>query len=264
MTDIFAAFMNRPNLRVLEADGMRLVEDWARYGDVADILIVDAFDGEDAVPSALTCEGSPFLSGANRILHPEHGMLLMNIHSGPKMSIPSKLKRAFSGMPDPGFEPSSMEGREISRIAGLLRDALLKCNDQKGGVAFTVACRRQQNITLAAARGFPLRVPHKPEAQTGHTNPLSEAGTFPGGIGKGSVEQPHAGEADGYPDWDAGAAEVTRGENVRASGLVNGVAGDPDLARRMRDAAARVGAAAGFKFDAGVRAAAFLTALEAL
>jgi hypothetical protein len=52
----------RPGLRLHNADGIELVAEWAREGQQVDLVIIDAFDGQDNVPPALTAEGIAFIS----------------------------------------------------------------------------------------------------------------------------------------------------------------------------------------------------------
>ena len=72
---------NPPRLRVHAADGAAFVAAAAAaQGAPYDLAVIDAFDGDDAVPPALTQPA--FLRALAAALHPARGVALMNVHGG--------------------------------------------------------------------------------------------------------------------------------------------------------------------------------------
>lgn len=149
-------------LTVYEADGEAFVEALGRRESTKDcskrqyydLVFVDAFDGEDAVPTKLWRRNGPFLTFLSQLLHPKHGTVVVNLHTDAPP--PSILEKA-SGQYGPGFDPSSPQGRKIQEACWAYRDALISPatgTGASGGMAFTVAVPSQGNISLVASRGF--------------------------------------------------------------------------------------------------------------
>lgn len=79
-------------MTVYEADGEAFVEDRGRRESAKerqyyDLVFVDAFDGEDVVPTKLWTRNGPFLTYLSQLLHPKHGAVvvpfpfLLSLHS---------------------------------------------------------------------------------------------------------------------------------------------------------------------------------------
>lgn len=72
-------------MTVYEADGEAFVEDLGRRESTQerskrqyyDLVFVDAFDGEDVVPTKLWTRNGPFLTSLSQLLHPKHGTVVV-------------------------------------------------------------------------------------------------------------------------------------------------------------------------------------------
>jgi len=72
-------------MTVYEADGEAFVEDLGRRESTKerskrqyyDLVFVDAFDGEDVVPTKLWTRNGPFLTFLSQLLHPKHGTVVV-------------------------------------------------------------------------------------------------------------------------------------------------------------------------------------------
>ncbi|KAG0568054.1 hypothetical protein KC19_7G182900 [Ceratodon purpureus] len=155
-------------ITVFEADGEAFVEDLGRKESDKerttrqhyDLVFVDAFDGEDVVPTQLWKRNGPFLTFLSQLLHPKHGTVVVNLHTD--APLPSILEKA-TGQYGPGFDPSLPQGRKIQEACWAYRDALLSPATgigPSGGMAFTVAVPSQGNICLVASRGLAVYSKH--------------------------------------------------------------------------------------------------------
>ena len=86
-----------------------------------DMIYIDAFDGDDAIPQSL-CDES-FVSRISDILHPEHGCLIMNFHDN-----------------DHVMQQARMFHTRVAPKPGL------------GYASFTTPCRIQKNTILCCSR----------------------------------------------------------------------------------------------------------------
>jgi len=157
-----------------------------------DLLIVDAFDNEDRVPSVFTDDdgddggdddddddddessSSSFFRDAARALSPR-GSVLINLHCGPRPGPAAALAALFSFRVQGGggslsssplsssaFDTSKGEGREAVGVTKTYARNLLS-NDSDSGVAFMVAARRQQNVAGVVSRGGLLALAERAE-----------------------------------------------------------------------------------------------------
>lgn len=175
------------------------------------------------------------------------------------------------------------------------RDAVLGRTAE--GTAFTVACRRQQNVTIAVARGlrfghllhptlnafkFAREVTEQSNIRQGQR--VEDQGTKQDDAcgGSGSAGLLEAGATPSSPGCDAAANAgdpaliatainiplgfpLGRGSWAEMRGDVRaGDGASTSLGRAMEEEAAETGRAAGFPFRAGSRATAWLTAVDAL
>ncbi len=65
--------------------------------------------------------GGDFVRSAAQALHPVHGTIVVNMHSGPRPGLGDVLRRRLTGEPSLTFDPDSEEGRELLAIAQLYR-----------------------------------------------------------------------------------------------------------------------------------------------
>lgn len=108
-----------------------------------DIVFVDAYDGEDIFPHKLWDPDSPFLKALEKRLHPEHGTVVVNLHSD-------------SDIPDSDVSVSSVlhqilpMGKYVSGVCRAYKDVLV---ENGSGFAFTVSVPWVCNTSLVVCRG---------------------------------------------------------------------------------------------------------------
>jgi hypothetical protein len=100
-----------------------------------DVVCIDAFDGEDNVPSQLV--SSHFAGMLGQLLDPRHGTLLVNLHD--TMDVDSIGKLFYDSL-----------------VLGKSKDDKNSGNSSKTGCCFVVDVQRQRNTVLACARGLDL------------------------------------------------------------------------------------------------------------
>lgn len=142
-----------PNLRVVGGDGVAVLEDAPPRS--VDLLIVDAFDGADAVPPALCAPGGAGLVAAAAALHPAHGALVINLHAGRKPGPLEILARGFSGGSQPPtftVNPDGSGPGAAAVSAARAWAAALSGGGNGGGPAFMAGVRRQANAVAVVGR----------------------------------------------------------------------------------------------------------------
>lgn len=116
-----------------------------------DMIFVDAYDGDDIFPRKLWDPNSPFLKGLSDQLHPEHGTIVVNLHSdsellNPDGSIPSLI------------QPILPMGKYVSEVARVYKDVLVgngSSSEWKGsGLGFTVSVPWVCNTSLVVCRSL--------------------------------------------------------------------------------------------------------------
>ncbi len=65
--------------------------------------------------------GGQFVQSMARALHPAHGTLVVNMHSGPRPSLGDMLRWRLRGEPLLTFDLSSDEGRKLLQVARMYR-----------------------------------------------------------------------------------------------------------------------------------------------
>ncbi|KAM1232288.1 hypothetical protein ACFX13_042861 [Malus domestica] len=111
-----------------------------------DMVFVDAYDGEDIFPRKLWDPHSPFLKALSSRLHPDHGTVVVNLHSdsdilNPDGSAPSVL------------QPTLPMGKYVSRVClQAYKDVVVGGKDS--GLGFTVSVPWLCNSSLVVCRGF--------------------------------------------------------------------------------------------------------------
>ena len=142
-----------PNLAVSLGDGVAALQA-APPGSV-DLLVVDAFDGADAVPASLAAAGRAGLAAAAAALHPSHGALVINLHAGPKPGPGDwfgRLGNSASAPPTFVVRPDGTgPGAAALGTARAWADALL-AEPGGRGAAWLVGVRRQANVVAVVTR----------------------------------------------------------------------------------------------------------------
>jgi hypothetical protein len=67
--------------------------------------------------------GGTFARGVAQLLHPQHGALIVNMHSGPRPGLGDRIMQMVAGGPVRFFDPENPQGRELLRVGGLFRCA---------------------------------------------------------------------------------------------------------------------------------------------
>ncbi|KAL3150255.1 hypothetical protein ABBQ32_000108 [Trebouxia sp. C0010 RCD-2024] len=131
-TDYMGFPSRRPNMQVHQGDAADYIlkavsEVHQGRAEPVDMVFVDAFDANDDVPASLWSSDSVVLDALSKVLHPEHGTLVMNLHGGgmPAVSalvalFTSRLPFASQGAPS-GYHESTEKGRAVQQITQNLR-----------------------------------------------------------------------------------------------------------------------------------------------
>ncbi|GAB2295303.1 hypothetical protein Dimus_029476 [Dionaea muscipula] len=118
-----------------------------------DIVFIDAYDGDDIFPHKLWDPQSPFLEALACRLHPEHGTVVVNLHSD--MDI-----RNSDGSVSSFLQPVLPMGKYISQVCCAYKDVLLgnwsRTKKFGLGLGFVVSVPSLCNTTLVVSRGFPM------------------------------------------------------------------------------------------------------------
>ncbi|KAL3507512.1 hypothetical protein ACH5RR_032894 [Cinchona calisaya] len=110
-----------------------------------DIVFIDAYDGEDIFPHKLWDPNSTFLKALANQLHPEHGTVVLNLHSDTDLSDDSSVSPNFYILP---------MGKYVSSVCKAYKDVLLGDRSLHGGLAYTVSVPWVCNTSLTVSRGF--------------------------------------------------------------------------------------------------------------
>ncbi|KAL2486794.1 S-adenosyl-L-methionine-dependent methyltransferase superfamily protein [Abeliophyllum distichum] len=110
-----------------------------------DIVFIDAYDGEDIFPHKLWDPHSPFLKALGSRLHPDHGTVIVNLHSDADLDIGA-------------FNPFNLcvlpKGNYVSQVCRAYKDALLGNRNSHTGFAYTVSVPWVCNTSLVVCRGL--------------------------------------------------------------------------------------------------------------
>lgn len=135
-------------LYLFEADAEKFIIDNA---NIYDIVFIDAYDGDDIFPHKLWDSDSPFLKALSSRLHPEHGTVVVNLHSDCDLTTNGGSAKTI-------FEPVLPMGKYISRVCRSYKDVLLGANSYGGrkdsGIAFAISVPWVLNTSLVVCRGF--------------------------------------------------------------------------------------------------------------
>lgn len=113
--------------------------------NVYDIVFVDAYDGDDIFPHKLWDPHSPFLKALETRLHPEHGTVVVNLHSDSDI-IDS------NGSVSSLLDPVLPMGKYVSAVCHAYKDVLVGKHGH--GIAFAVGVPWVCNTSLVVCRGF--------------------------------------------------------------------------------------------------------------
>ncbi|KAL5781597.1 hypothetical protein ACOSP7_006626 [Xanthoceras sorbifolium] len=132
-----------------EADAEKFI---LENNNMYDMVFIDAYDGDDIFPHKLWDPDSPFVKALSGRLHPEHGTVVVNLHSDSEL--------LDSRKPDSYFHRQlSPMGKYVSTICHAYKDVLVgsnsSSNEKKGsGLGFVVSVPWLYNSTLVVSRGF--------------------------------------------------------------------------------------------------------------
>lgn len=110
-----------------------------------DMIFIDAYDGEDIFPHKLWDPDSPFMKALSSRLHPNHGTVVVNLHSdsdilNPDGSVPSILEQILP------------MGKYVSQVCQAYKDVVVGNGDS--GLGFTVSVPWVCNTSMVVCRGF--------------------------------------------------------------------------------------------------------------
>ncbi|GMH28399.1 hypothetical protein Nepgr_030242 [Nepenthes gracilis] len=118
-----------------------------------DLVFIDAYDGDDVFPRKMWDPHSPFLEVLSSVLHPEHGTVVVNLHSDVEVW-------NSEGSVSPFLQPVLPMGKYISRVCSAYKDVLLSNRSSslkvRRGLAFAVSVPWVCNATLVICRGFSM------------------------------------------------------------------------------------------------------------
>ncbi|XP_015887778.3 uncharacterized protein LOC107422795 isoform X2 [Ziziphus jujuba] len=135
-------------LLLYESDAEKFI---LNSNSVYDMIFIDAYDGDDIFPRTLWDPNSPFLKALGNQLHPEHGTVVVNLHSdsellNPDGSIPSVLDHILP------------MGKYVSQVGRAYKDVIvgsaISCGGKDSGLGFTVSVPWVCNTSLVVCRGF--------------------------------------------------------------------------------------------------------------
>lgn len=110
-----------------------------------DIVFIDAYDGDDIFPQKLWDPHSPFIKALGSRLHPDHGTVVVNLHSDVDLNIDA-------------FNPFDLhvlpKGKYVSRVCRAYKDALLENRNSHNGFAYTISVPWVCNTSLVVCRGL--------------------------------------------------------------------------------------------------------------
>ncbi|XP_061992312.1 uncharacterized protein LOC133710292 [Rosa rugosa] len=116
--------------------------------NVYDMIFIDAYDGEDIFPRKLWDTDSPFMKTLSSRLHPDHGTVVVNLHSdsevlNPDGSVPSILEQVLP------------MGKYVSQVCQAYKDVVVGGRDS--GLGFTVSVPWVCNMSMVVCRGFGIK-----------------------------------------------------------------------------------------------------------
>ncbi|KAL5542362.1 hypothetical protein UlMin_010072 [Ulmus minor] len=110
-----------------------------------DLIFIDAYDGDDIFPRTLWDPDSPFLKALSDRLHPEHGTVVVNLHSDSELL-------GHDGSVTAVLEQLLPMGKYVSKVCRAYKDVLV--GKKRSGLGFTVSAPWVCNSSLVVSRGF--------------------------------------------------------------------------------------------------------------
>ncbi|KAL7209843.1 hypothetical protein ACSBR1_031415 [Camellia fascicularis] len=107
-----------------------------------DIVFIDAYDGEDIFPHKLWDPHSPFLKALEKRIHPEHGTVVVNLHSDSDIL-------SLNGSVSSVLHEILPMGKYVSRVCRAYKDVIV---EKRSGFAFTVAVPWVCNTSLVVCK----------------------------------------------------------------------------------------------------------------
>ncbi|XP_031268516.1 uncharacterized protein LOC116126991 [Pistacia vera] len=122
--------------------------------NVYDLVFIDAYDGDDIFPHKLRDPDSPFINTLRNQLHPEHGTVVVNLHSDSDF-LESAETNSYFGQQLPPM------GKYVTSVSHVYKDVLLENGSSRdgkvgSGLAFSVSVPWVCNSTLVVCRGFKM------------------------------------------------------------------------------------------------------------
>ncbi|KAL3828298.1 hypothetical protein ACJIZ3_017100 [Penstemon smallii] len=114
--------------------------------NVYDLIFIDAYDGEDIFPHKLWDPQSPFIHALGNRLDPDHGTVVVNLHSDVDLNVDASKPSDLTLLP--------RMGKYVSRVCLSYRDALLENGSSGNGLAYTVSVPWLCNTSLVVCRGL--------------------------------------------------------------------------------------------------------------
>ncbi|KAL8211447.1 hypothetical protein R6Q57_005884 [Mikania cordata] len=122
-------------LFLYESDAQQFITETS---NIYDLVFVDAYDGDDVFPRKLWDPDSGFLKALRDRVHPQHGTVVVNLHSDDDILDESLLPM----------------GKYVLRVCKAYKKVLLDDFGSVSGLAFTVHAPWVCNTSLVVARGF--------------------------------------------------------------------------------------------------------------
>ncbi|KAL8171404.1 hypothetical protein V2J09_023208 [Rumex salicifolius] len=114
--------------------------------NVYDLVFIDAYDGDDIFPHKLWDPNSPFLNSLESKLHPDHGTVVVNLHSDADIL---DSNASVSSL----FDPVLPMGKYVTAVCQAYKDVLVR-KQGGSGIAFAVGVPWVCNTSLVVSRGF--------------------------------------------------------------------------------------------------------------
>nr|DAD20048.1 TPA_asm: hypothetical protein HUJ06_021511 [Nelumbo nucifera] len=136
-------------LFLYEADAEKFIQNTS---NIYDLVFIDAYDGDDIFPHKLWDPKGPFLDSLRDRLHPEHGTVVVNLHSDSDIL-------SSDGCVPFIFDQILPMGKYVSRVCRAYKDVLAGNESNHGGkegsgLGFIVSVPWLCNSSLVVCRGF--------------------------------------------------------------------------------------------------------------
>ncbi|XP_047317564.1 uncharacterized protein LOC124921010 [Impatiens glandulifera] len=136
-------------LFLFESDAEKFVVETT---NIYDMVFIDAYDGDDIFPSMLWDPNAPFLRALERQLHPEHGTVVVNLHSDLELDVDDdgSFRSAIHQIPN--------VGKYVLGVGQAYKEALMRNHHRGSGFAFNVAVPWLCNSSLVVSRNSGMLV----------------------------------------------------------------------------------------------------------